>query len=216
MCQKQWKSLWKLKNFTFSIPTRVLLFLKNYQKYRFSQFIWIGPCKGFGAFSQLQRNLWCVYGQLVACSQLLKFEYYRGRVTKTKDPPWDHRLPPWDPLLENELPAGDVWQKLFYKKKPLKRPQVYHHRPLFPQIGAFRFVAPTGCIHAFFEFEVFLTKMKKLQKHYYSNAKWISGPKSHFGVTGVLAVILKEKKNIEKTLVFVTSAEIGHVQGQQQ
>ena len=130
MCQKQWKSLSKLKNFTFSVSSRILNFFTNCQTCWFSQFIWIGPCKGFEAFSELRQNLWCVYGQLVACSQLLKFEYYRGRVTKMKKRPGIPRVPPWRPPGENELPTGDVWQKQFYKKKVLKRLQVYHHRPL--------------------------------------------------------------------------------------
>ena len=120
MGQKQWKSLWKLKNFTFSIATRVLLFLKNYENYWFSQFIWIGPCKGFEAFSELQRNLWSVFWHLATCSKLLKFEYYRGRVTKMKKRPGIPRVPPWRPPSENELPTGDVWQKQFYKKKGVK------------------------------------------------------------------------------------------------
>ena len=130
MCQKQWKSLSKLKNFTFSVSSRILNFFTNCQTCWFSQFIWIGPCKGFEAFSVLQGDRWSISGQLLACSQLLKFEYYRGRVTKVKGPPWIHGLPAWGPPDENKLPAGDVWQKQLYKKKTLKRLQVYHHRLL--------------------------------------------------------------------------------------
>ena len=130
MCQKQWKSLYEIDILTFGVQMRVFNFLGKYKERWFSKSIWIGPCKGFSDFSELQRNVWSIFCQLVTCSQLLKFQYYRGRVTKVKGPPWIHRVPPWRPPGENKLPAGDVWQKQFYKKKPLKRLQVYHHRPL--------------------------------------------------------------------------------------
>ena len=56
-------------------------------------------------------------------------------------------------------------------------------------------------------FLMFFEENKKLRKYYYSSTKWIPEATTHFGGYYDLALILKEKKNIEITLVFVANNE---------